>query len=145
MSAAQCKNGETKAKNTEKKEEEAPFKMQNTAATDAAFRYNNPPAPTHPPNPPPRRVLKGGADAWKPNLFPFLRSISLSLRLGDKDTEASCKTQLLTRSPRHASHREGHIHLSDGLTDSSKGRRADTGKGTVNTSAAVSISGRGLF
>lgn len=107
---------------------------------------NPPPLPSAvTPNPPPRRVLKGGADAWKPNLFPFLRSISLSLRLGDKDTEASCKTQLLTRSPRHASHREGHIHLSDGLTDSSKGRRADTGKGTVNTSAAVSISGRGLF
>ena len=34
--------------------------------------------------------------------------------------------------PRHASHCEGHIHLSGRLTDSSKGRQADT-EGTVNT------------
>lgn len=31
--------------------------------------------------------------------------------------------------PRHASQAEGHIHLAAGLTDSSKGRQADTGRG----------------
>ena len=35
--------------------------------------------------------------------------------------------------PWHASHGEGHIHLSGRLTDGSKGRQADTEKGTVNT------------
>ena len=35
--------------------------------------------------------------------------------------------------PRHASHSEGHIHLWRRLTDSSKGRQADTERGTVNT------------
>lgn len=43
--------------------------------------------------------------------------------------------------PRHASHTEGHIHLAAGLTDSSKGRQADT-EGDSKHTTTVSISGR---
>lgn len=43
--------------------------------------------------------------------------------------------------PRHAAHTEGHIHLAAGLTDSSKGRQADTEADSKHTTA-VSISGR---
>lgn len=51
-------------------------------------------------------------------------------------------TKTLTRAVKHASDMiprlvpvrcEGHIHLSTRLTDSSKGRQADTERGTVNT------------
>lgn len=47
--------------------------------------------------------------------------------------------------PRHASHSEGHIHLSTGLTDSSKGRQADTEKGTVNTPQPSQLAARPLI
>lgn len=43
--------------------------------------------------------------------------------------------------PRHASHTQGHVHLAAGLTDSSKGRQADT-EGDRKRSTTVSISGR---
>ncbi len=78
--------------------------------------------------------LKGSADTRKPNLFPFLHSLSLSLclSLSDEDTEASCKT-CFWHDPQARSSQWGTHSFVKETDRQFKGSSGWHQEGTVNT------------
>lgn len=78
------------------------------------------------------KLLIGFADISKPNLLPLLHSISLSLCLSDKDTEASCKT-CFWHDPQACLSQWGTHSFVDETDRQFKGSSGWHWKGTVNT------------